>query len=215
MATALSTIKTRLTYRLKDINDIVDAKLCQMASDLNQLLYKEMADTDPERFISTQSYTVSTSPSTQALPTSFRDVQNKGCGFFIQNTDGTASNTQLIPTGYGSKDLGYYISGANVIFTGINSTQTIVLRYVPVLADITTVAGTFCVPDENKELLTEGMVLYYYRYNEDNRQSNQELEFDRQLTLFREGLPKDVNIGLLPSKLLGTTVSVRNDIPVY
>ena len=74
MAITLSTIKTRLTNRLKDIADIDDDVLFQMATDLNQFLYNETFGEDPERFITTSSYTVSSSPSTEALPAGFRDV---------------------------------------------------------------------------------------------------------------------------------------------
>ena len=110
MAFTLATIKTRLTNRLKDVANVTNDTFYQMATDLNQFLYNEMFGDDPERFISTSSYTVSTSPSSQALPAGYRDDTEFGCGFFIQNSDGTASNTQLRVTEYGSTDLGYYRS---------------------------------------------------------------------------------------------------------
>lgn len=215
MATALSTIRTRLENRLKDIADISNAVLFQMATDLNQFLYNEMFGEDPERFILTSSYTVTTSPSTQALPTGYRDNTEYGCGFFVQNTDGTASTEQLTITGYGSTDYGYYITGTNVVFTGINSSKTIVLRYIPVLADIDDLADTFVCPDENKELLTEGLALYYYRYEEDPREGEQDLRFTRLLTLFKEGLPKSPKVYMLPSALRSNVGTLRNDIPIY
>jgi len=177
MAITVSTIQTRLTNRLKDISDIDNSTLFQMATDLNQHLYNEMFKADPERYITTQSYTVSSSPSTQALPSGFRDIQEYGCGFYLQNDDGTASDVRLEITGYGASEMGYYILGSNVVFTGIDSTKTIVLRYVPVLDDIDSLSDSFVAPDENKELILEGMVLYYYRYEEDPRELEQDQRF--------------------------------------
>lgn len=218
MATALSTIQTRLSVRLKDTSDVTNAQYFQMATDLNQFLYNEMFGEDPERFIdSNTSYTVTSSPSTQALPSDFRDVTEWGCGFFPQDSNGDVSREQLTLTGYGSKRYGYYINGTNVVFTGINDSKTVVLRYVPVLADITAVSGTFVTPDENKELLTEGMVLYYYRYEEDPRESDQDMRFKRLLDLFIEGLLKTPKVFLTPSPTGGGygVNGVRNDIPIY
>ena len=214
MATALSTIRTRLENRLKDIADITNAVLFQMASDLNQFLYVQMFELDPERFVTTQSYTVSSSPSTQALPAGYRDNSEYNCGFFLQNTDGTASTQQLRLTGYGSTDIGYYITGTNVVFTGINTSRTVVLRYIPVLADIDDLADTFVVPDENKELLTEGMVLYYYRYEEDPREGDQDNRFTRLLMQFKESLSKGPRVVVFPPAFRGD-VPIRYDLPRY
>lgn len=184
MSITLSTIKDRLSRRLKDIHDISDALLYDMATDLNQLLYREIFSEDPERFIITQSYNVSFSPSTQPLPVDFRDVQEFGTGFFIVNNSGVASNRKLVITGYGSQEEGYYINGTNVIFTGISSSSTVILRYIPVLADITSLSGTFIVPDEFKELVLEGMVVAYYKNEEDPREAEADQRFARLLTQF-------------------------------
>lgn len=200
MAT-LTTLKTRLTNRLKDISDVSNDVLYQIATDLNQFFYRKMFSVDPERFIATQSYSVSTSPSSQALPASFRDVQEKGCGFFIQNQDGSAGEERLTLTGYGSTLEGYYLNGSNVVFTGINSSKTIILRYIPTLTDISSLSDSFVVPDEFKELILEGLVLYYYRYNEDPREGEQDMRFARLLNDFLATLPKNPRVFYLNSNL--------------
>jgi len=212
MAFTLATIQTRLENRLKDIADIGDI-LFQNATDLNQSLYKIMFELDVERFVTTSTYTVSSSPSTQALPVNFRDVSEAGLGFFIQNTDGTASTNELRYTGYGSADVGYYITGTNIVFTGISTAKTIILRYVPVLADITSLDQFFVVPDENKELVLEGMVLHYYRNQEDPRESDQDMRFARAVEDFKDGLRKTPSVFTLPSKLGGRSIS--HNIPRY
>ena len=214
MATTVTTIQDRLSNRLKDISDVTNSVLFQMASDLNQFLYNEMFGEDPERFITTASYTVTSSPSTQALPVGFRDTTEWGCGFYPLDSNGNPERFSLKPTGFGSQEYGYYITGTNVVFTGINANKTFTLRYIPVLADITALSDVFVTPDENKELLTEGMVLYYYRYEEDPREGEQDMRFKRLLDAFKEGLPKSPKVFVIPSQI-GSHATVLNDIPVY
>lgn len=198
MSFTLTTIKSRLERRLKDINDVTNDTLYDWATDLNQQVRLEMVNADPERFITTSSYTVTTSPSTQALPTSFRDTAEYGCGFFLSNTDGTTTSVELPITGYGSSKVGYYINGTNVVFTGINTSTTVILRYVAVLSDITALTDTFAAPDENKDLITEGMVLAYYKWSEDPRESISDQRFARLLTQFIDKLPKNPRVYSLP-----------------
>lgn len=199
MAFTLTTIRERLERRTKDLNDIGAELLYDMATDLNQQLYDVMLEEDPARFIITQNYTVSTSPSTQALPAGFRDIKEWGCGFYVQSSSGVNTSVELPITGFGSIDWGYYIDGTNVVFTGINASTTIVLRYIPVLADITSMAGTFCVPDEFKALVLEGMMLAYYKNEEDPREGISDQRFARLLAKFKDSLPKGPRVITLPS----------------
>ena len=186
---SLQTIRDRLERRLKDLNDIDNDLLFDMATDLNQLLYREMKSADPERFIITENYTVGSAPSTQPLPDDFRDIQEFGCGFFVQDGVGDTTN-KLLMTSFGSRARGFYISGDNVVFTGINSTSIIVLRYIPPLADIEDLDDDFCVPDENKDLVLEGMVLAYYKNEEDPREGESDQRFARLLAEFIQKLNK-------------------------
>lgn len=198
MSFTLTTIKSRLTRRLKDINDVDNDTLFDWATDLNQQVRLEMVNADPERFITTSSYTVTTSPSTQALPASFRDTAEYGCGFFVSEPNGTTTDRELPITGYGSGQMGYYINGTNVVFTGINTSTTVILRYIPVLSDITALADTFAAPDEDKALITEGMVLAYYKWCEDPRESVSDQRFARLLAQFIDKLPKNPRVYSLP-----------------
>lgn len=202
MAFTVATIQSRLERRLKDINDIDASLLLDMATDLNQLLYREMLKADPQRFIATEVYTVTSSPSTQALPNGFRDIKEFGCGFFIRESDGTDTRIELPKTQFGSKGWGYYILGGNVVFTGINSTTTIALRYIPTLADLTSInTSEFCVTDEYKDLVLEGMVLAYYKNEEDPREQDADERFARLFNQFMEEIPQDVQMYSLPSSL--------------
>lgn len=194
MAFSLLTIQERLERQLKDINDIGEDLLLDMATDLNQLLYREFFSVDPERFIVTQNYTVPISPSTQALPEDFRDIQEFGCGFFIQDSQGRNTSNKLQITSFGSVAQGYYITGSNVVFTGIANTTTIVLRYLPPIDDFEAVEDTFIVPDEFKDLVLEGMVLAYYKNEEDPRESESDQRFARLLGQFQMSVKKAPNI---------------------
>jgi len=184
MTITLQNISDRLALRLKDINDVSSTQMQNWATDLNYFLYTEMFAVDPERFISTQSYTLSASPSTQALPAGFRDIGESGTGFYYVNAQGQNTQQRLPMTSFGSSQAGYYITGSNVVFTGINVATTIILRYIPTLAAISSYSGTFCVPDENAELLELGMVARYYRDEEDLQQIMAEQDFSRVLGIF-------------------------------
>lgn len=200
MAT-LSTIKSRLQRRLKDINDVDNDTLYDWATDLNQMLYVEMVNADPERFITTQSYSVTTAPQTSALPAAFRDTAEYGCGFYFTDSSGNTTTHELPYTGYGSSLVGYYMNGTNVIFTGISSAQTVVLRYIPTLDDIDSLSDSFCVPDENKALLVEGMVVAYYKWCEDPRESIADQRFARLFAEFLDKLPKNPRVYSLPNMI--------------
>lgn len=190
MSITLTTLQGRLGRRLKDINDVTNSRLYDNATDLNQFLYEEMCSVDPDRFLSSSTYTVSTSPSTQALPTDLNDLFRYGAGFYVRNSAGADTKTKLVPTSFGSTAPGYYLLADNVVFTGINTSTTIILKYIPTLADITTLAGTFCVPDRYKELLEEGLVKYYYRDEEDPRESEADQRFARLLSQFLQNIKK-------------------------
>ena len=177
----LSTIKSRLERRLKDINDLSKDVLLDMATDLNQFLWRKTYEVDPERVMSTASYAVSTSPSTNALPTDFRNITPIGCGFFFQGADGNPTEDKLPLTSYGSISQGFYMDGPNVVFTGLNSAVTILLRYIPTIDDMTSLSDDFCIDDEFKELVLSGMTMKYYQYEEDPREGLEDEKFARLL----------------------------------
>lgn len=195
MSITLQAIITRLSNRLHDINDVSGSQLINWATDLNNYLYKEMKSVDPERFIiSAPPYIISSSPSIQALPVDFRDIQETGCAFFIRDSAGNDTKNKLTMTSFGSIDQGCYINGSNVVFTGLNTATTIILRYIPTIAKITSPSGVFIVPDEEEELLELGMVNRYYRDEEDLSQIIAEQDFIRVLSIFLSKLKKSPNI---------------------
>lgn len=206
MAITLQTAFDRVELRLGDINNItLPAKLI-MGTDLNQFLFRQLFAIDPERLIISVTYSIpasSSTPYTVALPVGFRDVEEYGTGFFVQNTDGSNTTRQLGITGFGSILPGYYIDGTNVVFTGISLATTVILRYIPVLADMTLLSSTFCVPDEFKDLVTEGLVTAYYKFQEDTREADSDQRFARLLEQFLTSVKKGPNVYGLPDPYTG------------
>lgn len=204
MSITLLTIKNRVADRLHDVDDVETRQWYNWGTDLNNFLYSEIKSVDPERFIVAQIYVASAGNLTQVLPTNFRDIQEDGCGFFLRDASGKDTSFKLPITGFASNQLGYYLSGGNVVFTGISSSTTIVLRYIPPIAKITAfsgVNGVFCVPDENEELLELGMVLRYYRDEEDPSVTTAEQDFIRALAVFLAKYKKAPNIWTFSTSL--------------
>jgi hypothetical protein len=166
MATTVLNLQTALQERLQDISDVPDATLIRWADFLNKWAYREMIRVDSERFMSTQDYTVSTSPTSQALPTDFRDISSYESGFFYYNATGQLTGERLPRTGPGAWISGFWISGGNVNFTGINTSTTFQLRYIPTVATIDSLSDTFSVPDEYLEYMLEAMVKLYFIWDE-------------------------------------------------
>lgn len=188
MAITAQNARDKLEERLSDLADIDEPTFLTWCDSINKTFYRELSQTDPERVISTQDYTISTNPETEALPVSFRDITANGCGFFKMDTTGYFSEYQLVRTGFGSRDRGYWISGTNVIFTGYDSSTTIKLRYIPTVTTISTMTGatgTFSVPDEYMDYIKELLVVLYSITDE---KPNQEAMADQRFLNLRDEL---------------------------
>lgn len=199
MAILVSTVQTKLTERLKDTRDLTSAQLISMAQDLNTLMYDEAVRQDSSRYITSTSYSVGSSPSTHALPSDLNSFNVDGCGLFVQDSSGNLTGEVLTKTGYGSKQRGYYLEGDNIIFTGIN-TVTVVLKYIPEIAEITTESDAFFVPDRYIAAVVQGMIAMYYRYEEDEeRESLAWQKYDPLFARFLDNLGRGSKVILLPS----------------
>lgn len=166
MATTATQAQTKLEERLHDITDVPEATYLTWCDYLNKWAYRRLTQVDPERFISTQSYTISSNPQTSALPASFRDIQAYGCGFYLMDSTGNFIADELMRTGFGSRSQGYWISGTNVVFTGLE-TGTITLRYIPTVSTIDGLSDTFSIPDEYMQYIEEALVKLYMMWDEE------------------------------------------------
>lgn len=154
--------------RERDITDVSTTLFIQWLDHINRLVYRELIKADPERWITSTTYTITASPTTSTLPAGFRDIKELGTGVFERNSDGDDTEIQLTRSGFGSTSKGYYFSGASsIIFTGYTSSQVLVLRYIPTVSEITSLATTLVVPDEFIRNVQDILNVLYSIWDED------------------------------------------------
>jgi len=174
----ISEIKTALEYVLQDISDVSDAVFLSWCNDLNNLLYRESYVSDSERFITSTDISVNSSTDTYALPVNFLTIQPYGCGLYYVDDEGKVTSTVRPRTSIGSRAPGYYIKGTNIVFTPeptVNETWR--LFYIPTVSKFTAVTeywtndklltGTPIVPDSYQEMIVNGILKYYYQWDND------------------------------------------------
>lgn len=148
-----------------DITDVTNDIFIYWADYINKFFYRYLAKVDPEALISTSNYTVTTSPSTQALPATFGHINTYGAGFY--KLDGsTITSDMLARTGVGRTDRGFYITSTNVVFTGITS-ESFTLRYIPVPTKLTAVGDSLIIPDRYSFYMVQALDVIYNQWDED------------------------------------------------
>lgn len=172
-------MKTNLGYMLRDITDLSDATFTYMAQQCQDYLYRNLVKVDPEKFISEQSYSVTSGTNNYALPSDFMHIQPDGCGLYEKSTGGYEQDLRWLYTQYGDSTQGYYIEGSNIRLTPDpnKSTKTLVLRYIPNTTRFTattdyfttdaTASGVEVCPDEFADYLTKAIQVYYYEWDQD------------------------------------------------
>lgn len=191
MALLVSDLITELENRKQDTSDVGETLFCSWVRDIVSFTYRALKKTEPERFITETDYTITTSPSSQALPSGFRDIAEWDTGFFFKNSDGTASTRRLAVTKHGSQNPGYYFEGGNVVFTGIES-ESVTLRYIPAPPTISatsdyltsdkTNTGKVIIPDEFLDYVMQALDVRYSQWDEDSvSEGNADQRFQRVL----------------------------------
>lgn len=186
----------------KDISDVPTDLMIEWQNFIARFIYRKLLATDPERYIKTTSFTVTTEPQTSALPSDFRDITPVGCGFYEIDDDGDDTDRRLRRTGFGRRDIGYFISGTNVVFTGIEDGTQYRLRYIPeltvfdALADFWTVdnlsTGVQIIPDEYREHLVKAVDALYTQWDEEpGAESFADARFVRTLSEVIENIRKE------------------------
>lgn len=165
MALTVSSVRTKFELIKKDISDVSNDLFIFWSDQINKFVYRTLYQVDPERYIQEQDYTVTGSPQTSTLPTDFRDLKSFGCGVFLKNDDGTTTQDFLPIVQYGSQARGYYITGSNIVFTGIED-SSFRLRYMPELPTIDSTDDTFIIPDEFEWYLIQALDVYYNMWDE-------------------------------------------------
>jgi hypothetical protein len=165
-AITLSTALQALLNRKKDLSDVSTDVFIGWCDFINKYLYRQLTNIDPERWIMSQLYTVSASPTTAALPAGFLSMSAVGCGVFMQDPNGNDTSWQLPRTGFGASDTGFYITGSNIVFTGINSAATFRLRYIPSIATLTAIGDSMILYDYYLGYLVDAMDVQYTQWDE-------------------------------------------------
>lgn len=171
MAIQLSELLTEFGLLKQDISNLKEETYLAWCRYVSRFVYNKLIYADPERYILTNQYAAING--SQALPVNFKNVRPKGTGFFLLNNDGsnTATNNQLGYTSYGSEYQGYYLNNTEVVFTGINDTLPVMLRYTPKLTSYTstdqyftidgTINGIEIINDEYIDYLIYALDVWY------------------------------------------------------
>ena len=179
MALLLSTVQTQFGLYKKDISDVGTDDLLQWLNFIGEQVYDAVKGTDPERYVDTSNtYTLTSSPQTEALPSDFGDIASWDMGFFEINVSASKdTDRRLTRTGPGADIPGYYITGnTNVIFTGIDDSSQYRLRYLPTRTDATllteyftldgTLTGAPLIPDGKLQYLIKALDVLYTQWDE-------------------------------------------------
>jgi len=177
MAILLSTARQSLLNRKRDLSDVSTTVFTEWCNFVCDFAYDRIRGVDPERFMdSSTTYTVTSKPQTSALPADFLDMSEYGAGLFLIDSNGDDTNQRLTVTGPGRSDMGYYISGSNIIFTGMDNSSQFRLRYMPTRTRFTTstdyftldtlTSGTEIIPERNLDYLVNALDVLYTVWDE-------------------------------------------------
>jgi len=155
MALQVQTAYNSFSRFKQDITDVDTDTFLDWCKWLHNFVYRYYLGIEPSRFFTTQSYTVTTSPSTQALPSTFKEMTKFGTGIFVVSSS-TTTDEQLAYTGLGRTDSGYYIDGNNIVFTGITS-GSLLMRFIPKLTALTALTDYFTLDilSTGKDVISE------------------------------------------------------------
>lgn len=188
----LSELQTGFTLRIDGADDLTEAKFIAMANDLADMLYPVQVGSNTSRYQTEATYTVTSSPSTQALPTGYQSFNTGDCGVYQMSGTTVVGRLNTVP--YGSTLKGYRISGANIVFSGLEN-ASLKLVYVPARTVFTSLSDDFNIPVWFKPMLIQGLVALYYRYEEDfDRESIAWTSFDPLFAQFEAKLKPESQV---------------------
>lgn len=190
----ISELQTEFEYMKHDLTDVNDALFITWCDYLNKFFHRYLAKTAPEQLISTQDYTVTTTPSNAPEPTDFGHANAMGTGFYTLDDDGNLTDDILTRTGPGRDDRGYYFSGGNVHFTGITG-ETFTLRYIPTAVKLTATSDSLTIPDRYSQYMVDGLDVIYSQWDEDaGMESLADVRMVRALNMVLLDIPKDQRV---------------------
>jgi len=200
MAITLTEARTDLLAELRDLSDVPQATFILWGDYINKFAYRFLIGIDPNRFVSTQSYTVTTNPQTTALPVDFRDIQPLGCGFFLVDDNSKQTDQILLPSSFGAQYKGYYLQGSNVVFTGMDDGSAYTLRYIPSVSKLTQMTDVFVLPDEYNRYVLDALKVMYFIWDEDpGGESFSDARFVRSLDELANTISQQAQSFMIPN----------------
>lgn len=201
---SLTQTRASLTRFLKDTSDVPQDTFIEWGNFANRQFYNFIVGIDPERFVdSTNTFTVSTSPQTSALPSDFMHIQPLGCGFFEIDSSSEDTEFDLTRTNFGSRLRGYYIKGTNVIFTGINDGTKYRLRYIPRLTTLTAMSDTIILDEIYLEAFVKDLQTLYFQWDEDpSSESLADFRFIRTLEELGNNIKTEPDAFAIPDPMI-------------
>lgn len=166
MAITAQQLLTAYTRDKVNLNDVDNALFIQWCNFLNRRIYRYVIEADYTRYVSRQSYTPSSDPSAETLPSDFKTINKGTCGLYKVDANGKFVAPALPKVNIGSTKQGYYFEGSTLYITGFSSSTNITMRYIPVAGTIDELTDSFNVPDEYEEVLERLTDVYYEIWNE-------------------------------------------------
>lgn len=161
-----TTARQSLLNLLKDLSDVSETVFLEWMNFANRQFYNFIIGVDPERFITTSTYTISSNTDTQSLPSGFMNIQPVGCGFYQIDQNGNDTAYTLPMSGFGSSNKGFYISGDNVVFTGVTVGDQYKLRYIPILTTLTDMSDETVLNEIYLESFRNDLNTLYQQWDE-------------------------------------------------
>jgi hypothetical protein len=186
----ITELRTYYASQKHDISDVGNDLFLSWCNRIDDFLYRFLQKVDPERFITTQDYVVGTSPQTNALPTTFSNMNTFGTGLYYLNGS-TETNQSLPKTNYGASNKGYYIKGGNIVFTGM-SNETYRMRFVPKRTQYTALTEDLLLDEEYLTYLLNAVDVLYSIWDEDlGMESYADVRFTRALDELASSIKKE------------------------
>jgi hypothetical protein len=181
---ALVTVQQAITGFQQQYDDtfgeISEALYLQWLNDLNYMLYDDLVAQNKEKYISSQTYSVTTGTSTFSLPSDFKDTLPSN----VYDTE----ERPILKTRYGSELKGFFIQGSNIVFTPSGKVnEDLTLRYIPEISSLTATTDSLVITVEDLEVAIDWIDKKYAQFNLDIiREQNAEQRFIRNLERLKE-----------------------------
>jgi hypothetical protein len=184
MAALVSNVIARLKRQYDDtLGEISNDLYYDWLNDLNFLVYRELYNRDPNRFISSDTVSVTSGTSGYNLPSDFKNINPVGCGVYETDSDGDLKDDQLVQRSAGSSDTGFYLTNAQVVFTPEPSASaTYKLRYIPTISAIDATTDSMVIDEEDMIAIINWLDKNYGQWNLDIiKENNADSRFVRDL----------------------------------